>query len=254
MCLKTPLFYAAGSTRACRYAADALANAGYRITDHPSPDVTHLLLDVPSFDSKGNLRGGQDPELLLSMLPDQICVIGGKLNHPALSSYETIDLLAQERYLVANAAITAHCALKVAAPYLQTILADTPTLIVGWGRIGKCLADLLYGLHCPVTVTARKEQDRCILRSLGYSAVTPAEIPQILGSTQLLFNTVPQPVIPKESLAAAEHCIQIELASQPGLSGPNVIPALGLPGVYAPESSGKLIAEVLISHFQEVAP
>lgn len=249
--MKKRLLYRGGSTRACRYAEELLADAGVAFTDHPSPDVTHLLLDVPSFDSSGNLRSEQDADAVLSMLPEDIGIIGGKLNQPVLDGYARIDLLTQECYLSANAAITAHCALQVAAPYLQTTFADTKTLIVGWGRIGKCLAELLKGLHCPVTVAARREKDRCMLRALGYRAVDMTEIPRILEDTRLLFNTVPQPVIPKEALSSAGHCIQIELASQPGLSGPHVIPAPGLPGVYAPESSGRLIAQTLLRHWKE---
>ena len=248
------LLYPAGSTQACRYAAEALGRSGYSLVDHPTPEITHLLLDVPSFDSSGDLRGGRDAGELLSMLPEDICIVGGKLDQPVLQGYTTLDLLQQEDYLAANAAITAHCALKVAAPYLQTTFADTPTLILGWGRIGKCLAQLLNGLHCPVTVAARKETDRSILRALGYSALSPEECSQQLKRTKLLFNTIPAPVLSREDLTAARHCVQIELASQPGLSGPNVIPALGLPGVYAPESSGHLIAKMFITHFLEVEP
>lgn len=254
MCLKEILLYSAGSTRACGHAAELLVQSGYALTDHPTPEITHLLLDVPSFDNAGNLRGGQDAAELLSMLPEDIRIIGGKLDRPVLQGYPTFDLLRREDYLAANAAITAHCALKVAAPYLQTTFADTPTLILGWGRIGKCLAQLLKGLHCPVTVAARKSSDRSILQALGYSTLSPEESHRHLEKMGLLFNTIPAPVLSREALTAARHCIQIELASQPGLSGPNVIPALGLPGVYAPDSSGKLIADTLISYFQEVAP
>lgn len=252
--MKEFLLYPAGSTQACRYAAEALGRSGISLVDHPTPEITHLLLDVPSFDSSGDLRGGRDAGELLSMLPEDICIVGGKLDQPILQGYSTLDLLQKEDYLAANAAITAHCALKVAAPYLQTTFADTPTLVLGWGRIGKCLAQLLKGLHCPVTVAARKEADRSILRALGYSVLSPEECGSHLKKMRLLFNTVPAPVLSREVLAAARYCVQIELASQPGLSGPHVIPALGLPGVYAPESSGHLIAKMLITHFLEVAP
>lgn len=252
--MKEFLLYPAGSTQACRYAAEMLQRNGFSPVDHPTPEVTHLLLDVPSFDSNGALRGGRDAGELLSMLPEDICIVGGKLDQPVLRGHSTLDLLQKEDYLAANAAITAHCALKVAAPYLQTTFADTPTLILGWGRIGKCLAQLLKRLHCPVTVATRKETDRNILRALGYSVLSPEECGGHLKEMRLLFNTIPTPVLSRESLAAARHCVQIELASQPGLSGPHVIPALGLPGVYAPESSGHLIAQMFITHFLEVEP
>jgi hypothetical protein len=40
--------------------------------------------------------------------------------------------------------------------------------------------------------------------------------------------------------------VKIELASSPGLEGDDVIEALGLPGKYAPETSGKLIARTIL--------
>ena len=40
--------------------------------------------------------------------------------------------------------------------------------------------------------------------------------------------------------------IAMELASSPGMSGDHIISARGLPGKYAPEESGKLIAETFI--------
>ncbi|MBP3925764.1 MAG: hypothetical protein J6D13_01075, partial [Clostridium sp.] len=75
------LIYPAGTTPACQYAAGLLSDLGYALTDHPAPEITHLLLDVPSFRSDGLLRNGDDPEKLLSMLPENVTVIGGNLNH-----------------------------------------------------------------------------------------------------------------------------------------------------------------------------
>jgi dipicolinate synthase subunit A len=78
-----------------------------------------------------------------------------------------MDLLKDPHYLAKNAAITAECALKVAAPYLKTTFSESPTLILGWGRIGKCLARLLSARNCPVSVAARKESDRAMLEAFG---------------------------------------------------------------------------------------
>lgn len=47
------------------------------------------------------------------------------------------------------------------------------------------------------------------------------------------------------------NCLKIELASLPGIAGDDVIPARGLPGIYVPESSGKLIADTLLHRLQE---
>ena len=43
----------------------------------------------------------------------------------------------------------------------------------------------------------------------------------------------------------------IDLASEPGMQGKSVIPARGLPGKYAPESSGKLIADTILRVLKE---
>lgn len=246
--MKHTLIYPAGSTEACRYASLQLHQLGFPLTDHPTPEITHLLLDVPSFRPDGHFRSGEDPEQLLSMLPRYITVAGGNLNHPSLKDYPTIDFLSDAYYLAQNAAITADCALKVAYPLLKTCWSDTPTLILGWGRIGKCLVRLLKGIGCPVTVVVRRESDRVILQALGLHAIAFDELPHLSQPFRLLFNTVPAPL---PDMPEMESCIRIELASQSGLTGNEVVIARGLPGAYTPESSGRLIAETFYRLWKE---
>jgi len=94
------------------HAVHVLEHAGYQILHEPCKSVTHLLLPVPSFTTEGSVRGGSDLSDLLQQLPKNICVIGGNLTHPALSEYNTIDLLQDPVYLAKNANITAHCAVR----------------------------------------------------------------------------------------------------------------------------------------------
>lgn len=231
-----------GNTAACRYATEFLEKDGIVLIDHPSPEVTHLLLDVPSFAANGALRGGGNLESLLRMLPSNMTVVGGNLEHPALEGYQTIDLLQDAQYLAVNAAITADCALQVAAPELTMTFADSPALIIGWGRIGKCLGQLLKAIGADVTIAARKEADRAMIRALGFAAADTAHLAEILPRCRLIFNTAPEPVLPEDQLALCRQCVKIDLASKPGIAGKDVIWARGLPGIHAPESSGRLIA------------
>ena len=249
--MDTFLFYPAGTSDSCHFAAQVLNQAGFPLTDHPTPEITHLLLDVPSFDGNGFRKDGSDLRELLRMLPKAVTVIGGFLIQPCLADYKKIDLLEDPFYLAQNAAITAECALRAAAPYLKTTFADSPTLILGWGRIGKCLAKLLRALGCPVTVAARKEQDRAMLTALGYCAVDFRQVPKALNNCRILFNTVPDVPLHKDVLDAWKTGIAIDLASLPGMQGMSVIPARGLPGKYAPESSGRLIAKSILRFRQE---
>ena len=244
--MKKILVYPIGISKACQYASDFLVSCGICTVDHPTPEVTHLLLDIPSFGPDDLLRNGKDPEEYLQMLPPQVMVVGGNLMHPALAQRRTADFLRDAHYLAKNAAITADCAMQVAAPKLTTVWADTPTLIIGWGRIGKCLADRLQKLGCPVAVAARNNADRGMLQALGIQAMDISQIAGILPGTRLLFNTAPEPVLSEEVLSLCRNCVKIDLASQPGIAGDDVIQARGLPGLHAPESSGKLIADTFL--------
>ena len=241
------LIYTAGCTPAAGYARSHLEALGYPVTDSPAPDVTHLLLDVPSFASGGSLRGGGDLGKLLDALPREITVCGGKLAHPALQGYRTLDLLEDPGYLAENAYITAEAALDVALPRLPCLLRGCEVLILGWGRIGKCLAQLLKNMGATVTVAARKDADRALLRALGYAAVDILGLDGILPRFRLVFNTVPRMLLPEGNLKRCRgDCVKIDLASSPGMTGPGVITARGLPGLHKPESSGMLIAETLL--------
>lgn len=247
------LLYPIGCTPACNYAAAQLARCGVPLADHPSPEVTHLLLDVPSFSGPGKLRCGLPLMSVLETLPETITIIGGRLDDEALSQYCCIDLLKDDTYLAENAAITAECALMLAAQRLPATLKDTPTLILGWGRIGKILMTLLAGLGNRPFVYARKRADRAMIRALGSTPVSAEELPVIQNQMRLILNTVPEIMIKKEESEKIRNCVKLDLASSPGILGSDVIRAGGLPGKYAPETSGKLIAATVLRLTKEDA-
>lgn len=243
--MKQPILYIPGNTPTSGYTTSALTDRGFSVTDRPAPDVTHLLLPVPSFGPDGRIRGGGLPEHLLGKLPETVTVIGGALEHPILTGYNKLDLLLDPLYLAENAAITADCAVRIAANRLRTVFKGCPILVIGWGRIGKCLSTLLKAMQADVTVAARKDHDRAILRALGYRTEDPARLGQCVSRYRIIFNTVPAEVI-AEGADFRKDCIKIDLASQPGIAGSDVIQARGLPGRDAPEASGQLIAKTVI--------
>lgn len=233
------LFYTAGHSKALDHAVCLLKKAGIPFTDQTDLCATHLLLPVPSFGADGKLTGGGELQTLLPQLSRNICVIGGNLNHPTLRDYAVIDLLQDDTYVSVNAAITAHCAIGHAISRLPVTLDNCPVLVIGWGRIGKCLAKLLAGLGAQVTVAARKSADRAMAIALGYHGISTDAIDP--APYRVIFNTAPVMVLPNGG-----NALKIDLASRPGIGGTNVIWARGLPGKDAPESSGKLIAESVL--------
>ena len=234
------IIYAAGFTQAMSHCIQKLKQEGFSIVSEPSQQVTHLLLPVPSFTADGMIVGGGNLATLLTLLPKSIVVIGGNLDRPELDYYTTVDLLQDESYLAENAQITAHCAIKLVLNQLPVILDGCPVLVLGWGRIGKCLSRLLRQMGARVTVCARKETDRSILKALGYG-VTDYRLVN-LKDYRVIFNTVPTMLFP----VCPGGALKIDLASRLGLGSEDVIWARGLPGKDAPGSSGTLIARTLM--------
>lgn len=241
--MKAMTIFPFGGTQALPVAVRALQRGGAKIAELPTAEVTHLLLPVPSFDGDGTVRGGGDLKDVLQMLPRDITVLGGNLTNALLADYHKIDLLDDVQYLAENAELTAQCALRLLFNLLPVHLKGVQVLIIGWGRIGKCLAKKLQLLGAGVTVAARKESDRAMLWALGYEAVSMEQLKLSLSQYRVIVNTAPTPVLSREALQKCKpDCIKVDLASVCGMDGTDVLWARGLPGKYLPEASGLLIA------------
>ena len=66
------LIYPAGCTPAWLAAASELNGRGIAVTDHITPEATHLMMDVPSFLAEGVLRSGADVSHLMSRVPEAL--------------------------------------------------------------------------------------------------------------------------------------------------------------------------------------
>lgn len=249
--MKEGTLYPVGKTAVIAYAREYLLRHGVAIASQADAHVAHILLDVPSFSAGGDLRCGGRLEALLQQLPGDVTIFGGNLTE--IPQVRCVDLLKDPLYQAENAYITAEAALEIAAARLPRTIRECPVLIIGWGRIGKCLAQLLSGWDADITVAARKAADRAMCQALGYHAGDfPYLIPQ-LERFRVIFNTVPTPIFTEAQLMQCDRqCIKIELASKNGLIGEDIILARGLPGVHKPESSGELIARTYLRLRKEV--
>ena len=226
-------------SEAVRYAARYLSELGIPVTDKCAPDVSHLLLPVPSFPA-----GDAYLAYYLGRLPENIIISGGKLHAPLLAEYRIVDFLQDPYYLASNAAITADCALDLLREKSDAPLQGKQILIIGWGRIGKCLAKKLEQQNAHVTISARKPADLAMIQALSYRSLPTSKLSEWANRFDAILNTVPALVLPE--LEAKADAIVMELASKPGISGEGILNARGLPGKMAPERSGKLIAETFI--------
>ena len=224
---------------AVRLAGDYLSEAGLHVTRTTAPDIRHVLLPVPSFSA-----GDEYLAHFLAELPDDVIISGGNLSSPLLEGYTTVDFLKDPYYLAENAAITASCALKLVESKLGTSTKGKQVLIIGWGRIGKCLWKFFETEGASVTVAARKDSDRAIISALGSHSISIQDASCKAENYDVIINTVPVMVLP--NLKCKENAVVLELASKPGMSGDHILDCRGLPAKMAPELSGRLIARTFL--------
>ena len=171
------------------------------------------------------------------------------------------DYFAREELAVLNAIPTAEGAIQIAMEELPITLHDARVLVVGFGRLGRALAPRLRSLGARVWVSARRYEQRAAAESMGLGSEGVDRLPDWLCSYDLVFNTVPAPVLGVEELAALkEGALVIDLASRPGgvdmeaaaALGVRVIWALSLPGKVAPVTSGRYIKDTVYHIMEEL--
>ena len=163
------------------------------------------------------------------------------------------DYFLREELTVANAAATAEGAIRTAMEHTDRTLLGRRALVVGFGRIGKLLSFRLHGLGVTVAASARKAADLAWIRAYGYEALSTHGLSGHLQGFDLVFNTVPAPVLDGRLLSQLPpQCLCIDLASRQGIDaaaaqdlGLRCIWARGLPGRLTPQTAAEAIREAV---------
>ena len=122
-------------------------------------------------------------------------------------------------------------------------LHSSNVLVLGYGRVGKILANMLKGLGANVYCEARKNVDLAWIKAYGYEPVTLRSLNENLNKFDIIMNTIPALILTEKELKyLKKDCLLIDLASNPGgidreaakKQGIKTIWALSLPGKVAP--------------------
>lgn len=120
-----------------------------------------------------------------------------------------IDYLSREELAIRNAVPTCEGALQLAMEQTDCTIQGAHVLVIGAGRIGFLLAVRLHALGAQVTVAARSLRDRARIESAGLAAVDTAQLAQEVHGREIIFNTVPAPLLTGEILRCTDailHC------------------------------------------------
>lgn len=182
---------------------------------------------------------------------------------PALKSDRVIDLSADPEFVLRNAHLTAEGALSAASLASERSLSGSMCLVIGYGRIGRRLSQLLHSLGADAAAAARRAPVRETIRQDGISAFSMDELPALLPRAHFIFNTAPALVLPEPLLRLIRPDAHLmDLASPPygfdlslarGLSL-SAVRENGLPGRYCPLSAGEALLDAvkraLNAHFE----
>ncbi len=202
---------------------------------------------------------------VISQLNDGAKIFGGILNKyieekAAKKNIKCFDYFKREELTLKNALITAEGALAVAMNETSHTIHSSNCLVIGYGRIGKMLSDMLRKLNANVSASARKESDLALIECCGINAVKTNEIGKNIADYDIIFNTVPVCLLTKDILEnVRDDTLIIDLASKPGgmdfesarYLGKKIIWATSLPGKVAPETSGKIISDTIYNILNE---
>ena len=190
-------------------------------------------------------------ELLAAMNPEAALILPDDTGAPE-DAPPCICLAGDEDYALRNAWLTAEGAIHAAMSAVPFAVERAEALVIGYGRIGKALTGLLHSLGAGVTVAARREESR---KEAGKNSVSISYMPHILSRMDVIFNTVPAPVLGEKELRHVKpQCVMIDLASAPYGIDMDAAEALGrkaflesgLPGRYCPLSA----AEALLNYME----
>ena len=167
---------------------------------------------------------------------------------------KVIDLLKQEELTILNTISTAEGAIQIAMEETARTIHGSNVLVLGFGRVGKVVADRLQGLGAKVACEARKKSDLAWIKAYGYEPIDLQNLDENLYKYTIIINTIPSMIIDETRIKLLnKEAVVIDLASYPGgvdkeaakRNQVKYIWALSLPGKVAPITSAEYIKQTL---------
>ena len=213
-----------------------------------------LTLNTPLFDDKVVISD------IVALLSNKKMVFGGQLPKSFCEELESRDCPCCDYFLLDELAI--YNAVPTAEGVVQVLIEELPITIhgmkcgvLGYGRVGKVLANTLSSLGAKVTVFARKQSAfaEIYASSMEYKHFDVLSTEN--NDFDVVINTVPVKVLGDAQLSKLNSdCILVEVASAPfGIDFQSakekafkVIKAGSLPGKVAPKTAGEIIGRSIL--------
>ena len=251
------------------FAADYLAKKGGTFCSSWSqiPESGYIVGGIP-FTRDGRTVNTSIPEplaiqSLLGMLTPNHILVGGNLpesvttacTHHGIKYY---DVMTSGDFVQKNARLTAEGLLIPLLSHTAFSIYDCKTLLIGYGRCGREIADILRFFVSELYVCDIGRSERKAAKASHFHVITGNELQDRkhrVHQVNTIINTAPTNPFPARTWGTfPEDCVILNVASSP-LSVPfplseQVIPCPGIPGSYAPKTAGTIYAKEICNHFK----
>lgn len=213
-----------------------------------------LTLNAPLFDEAVLISD------IVALLSSEKKVFGGQLPKSFCEELESrgcpyCDYFLLDELAIYNAVPTAEGVIQVLIEELPVTVHGMKCAVLGYGRVGKVIADALKSLGADVTVFARKQRDFAQIHASSMKYKHIDELTTELNSFDSLINTVPAKILGEVQLSNLNaDCVLVEVASAPfGIDfqaakekALKVVKASSLPGKVAPKTAGEIIGRSIL--------
>jgi len=233
-------------------------------------DADVIICGIPLLSAGGFLNMPYSEETLnintfIGMIPENTIFFAGKIEKDIREKLEGkniiyVDLLDREEMAVLNAIPAAEGAVELIIKSIPRTIHNSRILILGYGRIGKVLANILKGFGADVWAGARKYSDLSWIEANGVKPVHTRDLERYVSDMNVIVNTIPNQIIMADILNKLRpDCYLLDLASKPGgidfehakKLGLQVDWALSLPGKVAPLTAAEIIKKTIDNVLQE---
>lgn len=226
-----------GDSQVSQFLRKICTSRGMMLSLPAECDLAVLNFPFSSISEEMEKDFGMGQKIVCGMVNEKINRISEEKN------WMLFQPLKDETYLFENAKLTAEGAVFFAMQKASLALRDTHCLVIGYGRIGKELTNLLRFFGADVTVAARRPESR---KEAGENSVPISRMQSVLHKMDLILNTVPHSILSETGMLLIKNtAFLIDLASKPyGFDmeqakrmGIHACLESGIPGRYCPESA-----------------
>ena len=223
-----------------------------------------LLFPMFGTDERGQVKAkyGNSPIVLnkevLQAIPARVPLFIGWARQALKSIADMMGLrIIETAFLpeisILNSIPSAEGAIQMAMEATSITIHGSESFVIGLGRTGWTIARMLLGIGAHVTGIARKPADLARAAEMGIKPVHISDLEEKIGTAEIVFNTAPALILDRVVLEKmSRDAVIIDLASIPGgtdfeyaqMLGIKALLAPGLPGIVAPKTAGKILAQV----------